>query len=119
MQARDHRVAIDAALLVLLAAAAAAIVADLPIVRPLAVLLALLLVPGGALLTRLPVSEPAAAIGLAIGLSLAAETLVAAALAAAHVWEPWLLAAGLGAPAAVLLAVDLRRAAARRAAPAA
>jgi hypothetical protein len=106
---RDPRVVLDAGLLALLAVAVAAAVTDLAVVRPLAVLLALLLVPGGAVLTRLTVDDPAGAAAMAIGLSLAIETLVAAALAAAHVWQPWLLAAGVGGPAAAALALDLWR----------
>jgi hypothetical protein len=113
---RDSRVLADAGLLALLAAAAAAVAADLAVVRPVAVVLALLLVPGGAVLTRLPVGDPAGTAAMAIGLSLAIETLLAAGLAAAHVWQPWLLAAGVGVPAAAALALDLWRH--RRAVPA-
>lgn len=110
IDARRRRILVDAALLGLLALAAAAVATDAAVLRPIAVLLALLLVPGGALVTRLGAGDPASAVGLAVALSLAAETLLATLLAVTGLWEPWVLAAVLGGPAAAVLALDLRAA---------
>lgn len=110
MESARQRIAFDGALLALLSLAAVAVVGDVPLLRPVSVLLAMLLVPGGALLTRLRVDDPASATGIAIGLSVAVEIVLAAAMAALHLWHPWALAAGLAAPATLLLAVDLQRA---------
>jgi hypothetical protein len=96
------------ALLALLATAAVASAADVPVVRPLAVLAAMLLVPGGALVLRMGVDERLAAAGLAIGLSLAVTTLVATFAAVAHWWHPELLAALVAAGAAASLAREVR-----------
>ena len=110
MSERRTRVAADAALLGLIAAAIAVIAmpaADPA--RPLVVLLAMCLVPGGALLTRLLVSDVATAFGLAVGLSLAIEALVASVMAVTGWWHPEVAAVALGAVAAAMLALDLRR----------
>lgn len=104
------RARIDAALLALLAVAVLASVADITGLRPAAVLTAMLLVPGGALLTRMTVDEKLSAVGIAIGLSLAIDTVVATAAAVAQLWHPELLALLVGAAAAALLLHDLRNA---------
>lgn len=110
MESAGQRIAFDAGLLALLVLAAAAVAADVPVLRPVSVLLAMLLVPGGALLTRLRVDDPASAAGIAVGLSIAVDTVLAAAMAAAHTWSPWALAGGLALPATLLLTLDLQRA---------
>ncbi|HEX6391441.1 MAG TPA: hypothetical protein VFZ89_18400, partial [Solirubrobacteraceae bacterium] len=83
--------------------------ADVAVVRPLVVLAAVLLVPGGALVLRMRVDEQLAAVGIAVGLSLAIVTLVATLAAVTHWWHPELLAAVVAAAAAALLVTDLRR----------
>jgi uncharacterized membrane protein len=110
--ARGPRIAVDGVLLALIAVAALAVAADVPLLRPVTVLLALLLVPGGALLTRWRVDDLATAAGLAVGLSLALEIMLAAALARAHVWEPMVMAAAFAVTATILLVIDLYRASA-------
>ena len=118
MIARGHRMAVDAALLALLGLTGVAVAGDVPVLRPVTVLLALLLVPGAAVLTRLRVDDLATAAALAIGFSLALNVMLAAALARAHTWEPWVIAVAFGVPATILLAVDLYRATVdQRAAP--
>jgi hypothetical protein len=104
---RSRRIAVDAGLLTLLALAGLAIAADVPLLRPLAVLLALLLVPGGAVLTCARVDDPAGRAGIAIAMSIAIGALLAAALAQAHMLDPWRFGVLLAVPAAMLLALDM------------
>lgn len=99
---------VDLALLALLAAAAGAVAADLPVLRPLLVLGAMLLVPGAAVLTRLRVPDALSGVALAIGLSLALDALLAAALAAVGLWDPLVAGAVVAGAAALVLAADLR-----------
>jgi uncharacterized membrane protein len=110
LTSRRARIAVDGVLLALIAVAALAVAADVPLLRPVTVLLALLLVPGGALLTRWRVADVVTAAGLAVGLSLALEIMLAAALARAHVWEPMAMAAAFAVAATILLVLDLYRA---------
>jgi hypothetical protein len=107
MSARGPRIAADAVLLTLLAVAGLAIAGDIAVLRPLAVLLALLLVPGAAVLTCARVDDPASRAGIAIAMSIAIGALLAAALAQAHMLDPWRFGVLLAIPAAMLLALDI------------
>ncbi len=110
----SHRLLIDAALLLLIAGGAAAIAGAFGGARPFVVFVAACLVPGGALLTRLRVGDPAAAVGLAIGLSLGVEIVGSLALVWSGFWHPVLLAAVLGVGSTALIGSDLSPALQRR-----
>lgn len=104
-----RRALLDLALLALLAAAAALSVVQLQPLSALVVLLAMCVVPGAAILTRVGTTDSLTTAALAVGLSLAVDTAVAAALAWSGYWHPTIAAAAIAAAAALLLIADLYR----------
>jgi hypothetical protein len=106
----DRRAQLDVSLLALVGAAALLSVVQVQPLFALVMLVAMCVVPGAALLIRVGAPDALTAVALAVGLSLAFDTAVAAGLALTGWWHPELAAGAVAAGAVVLLVSDLRTA---------
>jgi hypothetical protein len=79
------------------------------VIRAIVTLVAALLIPGWAILTKLKVDGILALFAIAVGLSLAVDTIYALLLVWTALWAPGVAAIGLGACSAAVIAYDARR----------
>lgn len=98
--ARDRLLASFALIALAIAAIAANAAAPVGPLRTTVSVVAALLVPGGAITVHMKVADRAHAVALALGLSVAVETLLALAMVWTRWWHP-------GAVAAVVLAISV------------
>jgi O-antigen biosynthesis protein len=102
-----QRVISDAAVIALGCGAVGVDAIELPgVIRAIVTLVAALLIPGWAILTKLRVDGMLALFAIAVGLSLAVETLCALLLVWTALWAPGIAAIGLGAVSAAVIAYD-------------
>jgi hypothetical protein len=107
---RDRRAWRDMSLVTLVGAAAVLSVVRVQPLSAIVILVAMCVIPGAAVLTRIGAPDALTALALAVGLSLAVDTAVAAALAGSGWWHPGIAAGATAAGAVVLLLADVRNA---------